>query len=68
MTVVTMFYSPRKISSHRHAGGLNILKPRRAQSAFDAKRRKRFCVTFDKSNKTPASPEQVDKEKERDNI
>jgi len=25
-------------------------------------------VTFDKSNKTPASPEQVDKEKERDNI
>ena len=29
---------------------------RRAQSAFDAKRQKRFCVTFDKSNKTSASP------------
>ena len=59
MTVVTMIYSLQTIPSHRHASDLNTSKPRRAQSAFDAQRRKRICVTFDKSNKTPASPEKI---------
>jgi len=66
VTVVTIFYSAQIISSYRHAGDVFRHKPRRAQSAFDAKRRKRFCVTFDKSNKTPVSPDLTANEKEGD--
>ena len=35
-------------------GGAKPLPSRRAQSTFDTECRKCFCVTFDKSNKTPA--------------